>query len=115
MSYLIEFLVILVLLFTAALCALVVYVLHTRRTVRTWQSPGNVRILPGRPEQPRETAGTCCLEVPCSARCGQVQQSRHTADYLSGVKDAVEHPNRVRELIRAGQELGDQDDRSGRW
>ena len=115
MSYLIEFLVILVLLFGAVLAGLLVYVLHTRRTVRTWQSPGNVRILPGRPEQPRETAGTCCLEVPCSARCGQVQQSRHTADYLSGVKDAVEHPNTVRELIRAGQELGDQDDRSGRW
>ena len=115
MSYLIEFLVILVLLFAVALAVLCVWVLHTRRTVRSWQSPGNVRILPGRPEQPRETAGTCCLEVPCSARCGQVQQSRHTADYLSGVKDAVEHPNRVRELIRAGEELGDQDEDAARW
>ena len=115
MSYLIEFLVILVLLFGAALAVLCVWVLHSRRTVRSWQSPGNVRILPSRAGLARDSAGTCCLEMPCSARCGQIQQSRHTTDYLSGVKDAVEHPNRVRELIRAGEELGDQDEDAARW
>jgi hypothetical protein len=110
MSYLIEFLVLLVVALVVALVALVLWVMHSRSTVRSWQAPGKAPVLAGKAEA-ADVAGECCFAVPCSADCARKQQTMHTATYLSGMQDMLQHPNRVRELIQAGEELAGDDGR----
>jgi hypothetical protein len=125
-KYVIEALVILVFVFAALSAVLVMVLAHKRRTVRVWQSPaglhagtpagelpaGTSRVLPRRAGRP-DAAGMCCLEVPCSAACAQRQQTKDTAAYLSGVSDTYTHPNRIRQLIHEGDQLGYQDSEAG--
>ena len=121
-KYVIEALVILVFVFAALSAVLVMILAHRRRTVRVWQSPaglhagtpagelpaGTGRVLPRRARHP-DAAGVCCLQVPCSAACARRQATMDTAAYLSGMSDTLTHPNRVRQLIHEGQQLGYQD------
>jgi hypothetical protein len=92
---------------------------HKRRTVRVWQSPAGLHAGTPAGELPAGTggvvsrhagrlpaAGVCCLEVPCSAACARRQQTADTAAYLSGMSDTIAHPNRVRQLIHEGEQLG---------
>ena len=119
-KYVIEALVILVFVFAALSAVLIMVLAHRRRTVRVWQSPAGLHAGTPAGELPAGTGGVvsrhagrldavCCLEVPCSAACAQRQQTRDTAAYLSGMSDTLTHPNRVRQLIHEGQQLGYQD------
>ena len=121
-KYVIEALVILVLVFGALAAALLIALAHRRRTVPVWHSPAGLPAVPGRVVSGRARhpamAGPCCLVVPCSADCARRQQSAHTAAYLTGMSDAHQHPNRVQQLVREGEQLGYRDDTTGpqeRW
>ena len=132
-KYVIEALVILVLVFAVLSVVLVMVLAHKRRTVRVWQSPAGLpggtppaglpagspfaglparagRVMSGRAGR---LDAVCCLEVPCSAACAQRQQTRDTAAYLSGMSDTIAHPNKVRQLIHEGEQLGYQDGEAG--
>lgn len=75
----------------AAATAVLAYVVLRRRSVATWQSPGQ--------------QDSCCIDVPHSAECASRMSAIHQVRYENGLRDALAYPNQVQELIRRGRAL----------